>query len=76
MGRGQIHHVLSNPVYAGRIRHKDQVHEGQHQPIIDPARFDAIQARLMERSTKPAASPPPRIPPRWRASSTMRQEIG
>ena len=57
MGRGQIHHVLSNPVYAGRIRHKDQVHEGQHQPIIDPARFDAIQARLMDRSAKPRSKP-------------------
>ena len=30
MGRGQIHHVLSNPVYAGRIRHKHQSFVGQH----------------------------------------------
>ena len=57
MGRGQIHHVLSNPVYAGRIRHKDQVHEGQHDPIIDPTRFDTIQAQLMEKSAKPRAKP-------------------
>ncbi|SMX24278.1 recombinase family protein [Boseongicola aestuarii] len=52
MGRGQIHHVLSNPVYAGRIRHKDKVHEGQHAAIIDPDRFDAIQTRLKDRSAK------------------------
>ena len=57
MGRGQIHHVLSNPVYAGRIRQKDQVHEGQHVAILDPDRFDAIQARLMNRSAKPRAKP-------------------
>ena len=44
--RGHIHHILTNPVYAGRIRHKDQVHEGQHKPIIDPDRWDAVQLRL------------------------------
>ena len=57
MGRGQIHHVLANPVYAGRMRHKDQVHEGQHDPIIDPDRFDTTQARLMMRSAKPRSKP-------------------
>ena len=57
MGRGQIHHVLSNPVYAGRIRHKDQVHDGQHEAIIEPARFGAIQARLMGKSAKPRSKP-------------------
>ena len=57
MGRGQIHHLLSNPVYAGRIRHKDQVHAGQHEPIIEPDRFDAIQAQLMDKSAKPRSRP-------------------
>ena len=57
MGRGQIHHVLSNPVYAGRIRHKDQVHAGQHDAIVDPDWFDAVQARLMDRSAKPRGKP-------------------
>ena len=57
MGRGQIHHLLSNPVYAGRIRHKDQVHEGQHDAIIDPERFEAIQVRLMDKSAKPRSKP-------------------
>ncbi len=57
MSRGQIHHVLSNPVYAGRIRHKDQVHDGQHKAIIDPDRWEAVQARLMDRSAKPRCKP-------------------
>lgn len=57
MGRGQIHHVLSNPVYAGRIRHKDLIHEGQHEAIIDPERWEAIQARLMKRSARPRSKP-------------------
>jgi DNA invertase Pin-like site-specific DNA recombinase len=44
--RGHIHHILTNPVYAGRIRHRDQVHDGQHDPIIAPDRWDAVQLRL------------------------------
>ena len=44
--RGHIHHVLTNPIYAGRIRHRDKVHDGQHDPIIPPERWDAVQQRL------------------------------
>lgn len=44
--RGHIQHILSNPIYAGRIRHKKQVYEGQHPAIIDPAVWDKVQAIL------------------------------
>jgi len=44
--RGHIHHILTNPVYAGRIRHRDQVHDGQHDPIIPPDQWDSVQLRL------------------------------
>ena len=44
--RGHIHHVLTNPVYAGRIRHRAQIHDGQHPAIIDPAIWDDTQDRL------------------------------
>ena len=57
MGRVQVHHILSNPAYAGRIRHKEQVHEGQNEPVIDPARFDTIQADLMDKSARPRGKP-------------------
>ena len=32
--RGQLHHLLTNPVYIGRIRHKEQTYAGQHSAII------------------------------------------
>ena len=53
--RGHIHHILTNPLYAGRIRHKGQVHEGQHPAIIDPDLWDAVQAQLTEEARKPRA---------------------
>ncbi len=53
MSRGQLHHILTNPVYAGRIRHKGKVFEGQHPAIIDPDRWDEIQARLTDKARVP-----------------------
>jgi len=50
--RGNIHHVLTNPVYAGRIRHKALVHAGQHDAIIDPDRWDRIQELLQQGAAK------------------------
>jgi hypothetical protein len=44
--RVHLQHILSNPVYAGRIRHKKQVYEGQHPAIIDPAVWDKVQDML------------------------------
>ena len=57
--RGHIYQILTNPLYAGRIRHRKMVHEGQHPAIIDPARWEQIQHSLQEgaartRTTKAA----------------------
>ena len=43
---GHIYHILSNPIYAGRIRHKTKVWPGQHPALIDPADWDALQEQL------------------------------
>ena len=48
--RGQIHHILSNPIYAGRIRHKDATYEGQHAAIIDPDVWDRVQTLLKQKA--------------------------
>lgn len=50
--RGHIHHILSNPIYAGRIRHKGQVFEGQHSAIIDPVIWEKVQLILTNGAQK------------------------
>lgn len=50
--RGHIHHILTNPIYAGRIRHRDKVFDGQHPAIIDPERWDCIQRQLQDGAAK------------------------
>ena len=51
-GRGCLQHLLTNPVYIGRIRHKEKTYEGAHDPIIDTDLWGAVQERLIQRSAK------------------------
>jgi DNA invertase Pin-like site-specific DNA recombinase len=53
LSRGQIHHVLCNPIYTGRIRHKDKVFDGQHAAIIDADLWDRVQVKLQAASARP-----------------------
>ncbi|OYX44457.1 MAG: hypothetical protein B7Z02_04970 [Rhodobacterales bacterium 32-67-9] len=53
--RGHIHHILTNPLYAGKIRHKGQVHDGQHPAIIAPDLWEAVQKQLTAEARKPRA---------------------
>lgn len=51
--RGQLHYLLTNPVYIGRIRHKDQTYPGQHPALIDLDLWEAVQARLILARSRP-----------------------
>lgn len=50
--KGHIHFILTNPIYAGRIRHKNIVYEGQHPPIIIPQIWDEVQLQLQADARK------------------------
>ena len=52
ISRGHIYHILSNPIYAGRLRHKGQVHDGLHAAIVDPETWDRVQRRLAEQTQR------------------------
>ncbi len=41
-----LYKMQNNPLHAGRIRHKDETHEGQHLPVVDIETWDAVQHRL------------------------------
>ena len=51
--RGHLHYLLTNPLYAGRIRHQRRVYEGQHPSIIAPELWDAVQTQLQAGAAKP-----------------------
>ncbi len=62
-GRGNLYQILSNPIYAGKIRHNRQVFDGQHPAIIDLDTWADVQRRLTAASGRArgqvsAAHPP------------------
>lgn len=64
--RGHIHHILTNPIYAGCIRHKRKVFDGLHPAIIDPETWEEVQRLLVdgaarERGTSAKATSSPLI---------------
>jgi DNA invertase Pin-like site-specific DNA recombinase len=45
--RSSLHYLLTNPVYIGKIRHKDMVHDGNHAPILSLELWEAVQDLLI-----------------------------
>jgi len=41
-----LHGLLTNPIYIGKVRHRGQVHDGEHEAIVRPEVFAEVQATL------------------------------
>jgi site-specific DNA recombinase len=54
ISRGHIYWILSNPIYVGRLRHKDQMYDGLHAAIVDQEIWDRVQHQLAAQ-TQPRA---------------------
>jgi site-specific DNA recombinase len=50
--RGQIHKILTNPVYRGLTRHKDKTWPGTHPAIVDEDLWAQVQQRLQAASAR------------------------
>lgn len=45
---GTLTHLLQNPVYVGKVRHKDKIYDGLHQSIIADELFERVQSIFAE----------------------------
>jgi DNA invertase Pin-like site-specific DNA recombinase len=73
--RGHLYHLLSNPLYAGRIRHKEKVYDGAHPAIIDQATWDAVQTLLADNTQGPRKRVPrPTTEPGWLTGLLLDQD--
>jgi site-specific DNA recombinase len=58
---GPLAHLLKNRFYVREIAYRGEVHNGEHEPILDRGLFEAVQQRLknnaVERSSVRASSP-------------------
>jgi site-specific DNA recombinase len=41
-----LHRLLSNIAYTGKVRYKDEIHDGEHPAIVDPVVFQRVQGLL------------------------------
>jgi len=46
--RGRLYHLLSNPIYIGKIQHKTDQYEGVHDAVIDESLWTKVQERLQQ----------------------------
>ena len=60
-GVGALSHFLKNRFYIGEIAYHGEIHQGEHEPILDHALFEEVQAKLaannVERQLKLKSSP-------------------
>ncbi len=56
-GRGQLHYLLTNPVYRGRTRHGGTDHEGRHPAIIDDDQWQRVQQMLQQKAGRGRGDP-------------------
>jgi site-specific DNA recombinase len=45
-GVGSLGHLLKNRFYIGEVVYRGEVHRAEHEPILDPDLFAAVQAKL------------------------------
>jgi site-specific DNA recombinase len=51
-----LHRLLTNIAYAGKVRYKDEVHDGEHPALIDAAVWERVQA-LLRRNGRSGGAP-------------------
>ena len=46
--RGVLFHLLANPIYIGKVVHKDAEHAGEHEPIISDELWARVQQHIAD----------------------------
>ncbi len=46
--KSSVYALLTNAIYIGKIKHKADVYDGEHEPIIDGNVFEKVQTRLQQ----------------------------
>lgn len=54
--RTNLYKLLTNVVYTGKVRYKDEVHPGEHTAIVDPNVWQQVQA-ILERNGRTGGAP-------------------
>ncbi len=44
--KNTLHDLLTNRLYLGKVVYRDEIHEGEHDAVVDVKLFDAVQKKL------------------------------
>jgi len=58
LSHGAIHKILTNPIYVGRIRHKLETYDGQHEAIVAADLWARVQDKLQAHAARPRVRDP------------------
>jgi site-specific DNA recombinase len=50
--RGALYSLLSNPIYVGEIRHKNERHQGQHEAIVSRELWERVRQQLSSQAVR------------------------
>jgi site-specific DNA recombinase len=56
LNKTSLHRLLTNVLYAGRVRYKDEVHAGEHPALVELEVFERVQA-LLRRNGRTGGAP-------------------
>jgi hypothetical protein len=45
--------LLANPIYVSKLRHRNNVYDGEHQPLVDADQFGRVQRLLADQAATP-----------------------
>lgn len=51
-----LHRLLTNVVYLGKVRYREEIHEGEHPAIVDPAVWQNVQT-VLQRNARLGGAP-------------------
>ena len=77
--RGQIYALLRNPIYLGKIKHKDNVWDGLYDAIISEDLWESVQGKLQAAGARPRTRSNDRsrsMPPTAPLTGKLRDETG
>lgn len=59
---GSLHQLLRNPLFAGKVKHRGELFEGEHEAIIEPAKWELVQSTMAANSRAKALGERSRSP--------------
>lgn len=51
-----LYKLLSNPIYIGKLRHRENVYDGEHDAVTDLDQFNQVQTLLASQAATPRGS--------------------